>query len=74
MKNNILISTFIIGTTLLTSSFASTENNLAESITQKHAITGKLGKVYPNVGQALTQHVPYGVCSKNQLFLEQAFC
>jgi len=58
-KNKMVIAMSILGISLFTSGQinANTTNTGANSMIQKHAVTGKLGSVYPDVAQALAQHV-----------------
>lgn len=54
--NKNFISMFIVCTVLITYSPANNQDNTTNIINSKHAVTGKLGKIYSDVAQALTQH------------------
>ena len=61
-KNKIVVAISLMVASLITYSQASSNslnprNESTDSSSQAHAVTGKLGWIYPNVAQALTQHV-----------------
>jgi len=55
-KNKVVIALSILGIGLLTNNVLQSNNEDAYSTSPQHSNTGKLGFIYPDVAQALTQH------------------